>query len=82
VGNPTGFPDRMERAWPKFKSLNANTIEFPIYWEQIEPVEEKFDFSDLDKIILACARRAAGRPALVRHLQEWSDGLCARLGQD
>ena len=52
VGNPTGFSDRMERVWPKFKSLNANTIEFPIYWEQIEPVEGTFDFSDLDKIIV------------------------------
>src|ERR1035438_5074801 len=52
VGNPTGFSGRMERVWPKFKSLNANTIEFPIYWEQIEPAEGTFDFSDLDKIIL------------------------------
>ncbi len=51
VGNPTGFPDRMERVWPKFKSLNANTIEFPIYWEQIEPVEGTFDFSGVDQII-------------------------------
>jgi hypothetical protein len=39
VGNPAGFPDRMERAWPLFKALNANTIEFPIHWEQIEPFD-------------------------------------------
>ena len=51
VGNPTGFPDRMERAWPKFQALNANTIEFPIYWEQIESEEGKFDFSGVDQII-------------------------------
>ena len=51
VANPTGFPDRMEAAWPKFKALNANTIEFPIYWEQIEPQEGKFDFSGVDRII-------------------------------
>ena len=51
VNNPTGFPDRMERAWPQFKSLNANTIEFPIYWEQIEPQEGRFDFSGVDQII-------------------------------
>ena len=37
VNNPSGFPDRMQSAWPKFKALNANTIEYPIYWEQIEP---------------------------------------------
>jgi hypothetical protein len=51
VGNPAGFPERMERAWPLFKALNANTIEFPIYWEQIEPEEGKFDFSGVDQII-------------------------------
>jgi len=51
VANSTGFPDRMELAWPKFKALNANTIEFPIYWEQIEPQEGKFDFSGVDRII-------------------------------
>jgi hypothetical protein len=52
VSNPIGFPDRMERVWPKLKSLNANTVEFPIYWEQIEPAEGTFDFSDVDKIIV------------------------------
>jgi len=52
VSNPIGFSDRMERVWPKLQSLGANTVEFPIYWEQIEPAEGTFDFSDLDKIIL------------------------------
>ena len=51
VGNATGFPDRMERAWPKLKSLNANTVEFPIYWDQIEPVEGTFHFSGVDEIL-------------------------------
>jgi hypothetical protein len=52
VSNPTAFPDRMERAWPKFKALGANTIEFPIYWDQIEPEEGKFDFSVVDQILV------------------------------
>jgi hypothetical protein len=51
VSNPTAFPDRMERVWPKFKALDANTIEFPVYWDQIEPVEGKFDFSGVDQIL-------------------------------
>ena len=51
VSNPIGFPDRMERAWPKFKSLNANTIEFPIYWEQIEPQEGHLISAAWTKII-------------------------------
>ena len=51
VGNDTGFPDRMERAWPKFKAMHLNTVEFPIYWGQIEPEEGRFDFSAVDQII-------------------------------
>jgi hypothetical protein len=51
VGNGTGFPDRMERAWPKLKAMHLNTVEFPIYWGQIEPEEGRFDFSGVDQII-------------------------------
>ena len=51
VGNATGFPNRMERAWPKFKAMHLNTVEFPIYWGEIEPEEGRFDFSGVDAII-------------------------------
>jgi GH35 family endo-1,4-beta-xylanase len=51
VGNASAFPERMERAWPKLKELNANTVEFPVYWEQIEPEEGRFEFDALDQII-------------------------------
>jgi len=51
VHNPSAFPDRMRHAWPEFKALHANTIEFPVYWDTIEPVEGKFDFSGFDEIV-------------------------------
>ena len=51
VNNPSGFPDRMEQAWPKFRAMHLNTVEFPVYWEQIEPEEGKFDFHGVDQII-------------------------------
>ncbi|MGA2583466.1 MAG: DUF5597 domain-containing protein [Tepidisphaeraceae bacterium] len=53
VANASGFPDAMDRAWPKIAALHANTVEFPIYWDTIEPHEGAFDFSGLDQIILA-----------------------------
>jgi hypothetical protein len=79
VNNPTGFPDRMESAWPKFKALNANTIEYPIYWEQIEPQEGRFDFSGVDQG--SPQPGIASHPAVVRDLEERGDGLRAGVGE-
>ena len=71
----------MRRAWPEFKALHANTIEFPVYWDSIEPVEGKFDFSGFDA---DRARPAPAEPArhsaVVRHLEERGYGLHAGLG--
>src|ERR1017187_5059565 len=80
VNNPSGFPDRMEQAWPKFRAMHLNTVEFPVYWEQIEPEEGKFDFHRSDHPGSA-GPGPEGDPALVRNVQEWRDGLHARVGQ-
>jgi len=43
--------DYMRPIWPKLKQMNLNTVIAPIYWELIEPVENKFDFSSVDSLI-------------------------------
>jgi hypothetical protein len=58
VGNNSGFPAQMAQAIPKLVALHANSVEFPVYWESIEPTEGQFDFSDLDQIVQQL--RAAG----------------------
>ena len=45
-----------EQAFKIVKMLNGNTLEIPVYWEQVEPKEGKFDFTALDEL-LASARR-------------------------
>jgi len=41
----------MEPIWPKLKTMNLNTVLVPIYWDLIEPAEDKFDFKPVDYLI-------------------------------
>jgi beta-galactosidase GanA len=41
----------MRPIWPKLSALNLNTVLVPVYWELIEPVEGKFDFTLVDAFI-------------------------------
>jgi GH35 family endo-1,4-beta-xylanase len=41
----------MAEAWPKLAEANLNTVLGSVIWEQIEPEEDRFDFSELDKCL-------------------------------
>ncbi|MBA4137175.1 MAG: beta-galactosidase [Opitutus sp.] len=51
LGNSSAEPDYLRRFWPKLKAMNLNTVVAPIYWDVIEPAEEKFDFAMLDGLL-------------------------------
>ena len=38
--------------WDRLHGLNMNTVIVPVYWEQIEPEENKYDFSMVSHIII------------------------------
>ena len=42
--------DYMRSIWPKLKQMNLNTVIAPVYWELMEPIEGKFDFSVIDSL--------------------------------
>ena len=46
----------MRTIWPKLVSLNLNTVLVPVYWELIEPIEGRFDFSLVDGLIQEARR--------------------------
>ncbi|MCX7876762.1 MAG: DUF5597 domain-containing protein [Melioribacteraceae bacterium] len=43
--------DYLDSVWPKLKKMNLNTVLIPVYWELIEPEENKFDFTLVDYAI-------------------------------
>lgn len=51
VDNSSGWPDRLESVWPIAERLRLNTLEVPVYWEQMEPAKGQFDFSVVDAVL-------------------------------
>jgi beta-galactosidase GanA len=51
VNNSSAWPAMLPEVWPAVDKLHANTVEAPVYWEQMEPVEGKFDFSAVDALL-------------------------------
>src|SRR3954471_17615478 len=54
----------MKEHWPRLAAMNLNTVLAPVYWELLEPVEGKFDWSSLDTM-LADARASHLRLGLL-----------------
>ena len=51
VHNSSNYEAMLPHVWPTIRALGANTVEVPIAWEQVEPVEGQFDFSFLDALV-------------------------------
>jgi beta-galactosidase GanA len=51
VNNSSAWPAVLPQVWPAVKALHANTVEMPVYWEQLEPKPGTFDFSVVDTLV-------------------------------
>jgi hypothetical protein len=51
IHNSSGWPSELPQVWDSMAALHANTIEAPVYWEQMEAHEGHFDFSNVDQIV-------------------------------
>jgi hypothetical protein len=50
--NSSGWPAMLPNVWTAIETMHANTLEVPVYWEQVEPEEGKFDFSLIDTLLV------------------------------
>jgi hypothetical protein len=49
--NSSAWPAVLPKVWSAMGALDVNTLEIPIYWEQVEPRPGQFDFGVVDTII-------------------------------
>ena len=51
TNNSSNYPAELSKVWPVVHELHANTLEIPVAWEQVEPLEGQFDFSWVDRLL-------------------------------
>jgi beta-galactosidase GanA len=49
--NSSDWPATLPKVWSAIEYLHANTLEIPIYWEQFEPRQGQFDYSQIDSVL-------------------------------
>ena len=64
--------EELEQGWRALKLIKANTAEIPVYWEQVEPEEKKFDFSIVDTVINGA--RVNGLKLILLWFGTWKNG--------
>jgi beta-galactosidase GanA len=72
VNNSSAWPAVMPQVWPAIKSIHANTVEMPVYWEQFEPRPGVFDHSVVDALIDQC--RKNGVRLVLLWFATWKNG--------
>ncbi|MHB1698742.1 MAG: GH35 family beta-galactosidase [Acidobacteriaceae bacterium] len=51
IHNSSSWPSELPQVWKAMIALHANTVEAPVYWEQFEPQEGHFDYSNIDQLV-------------------------------
>src|SRR5215469_4838264 len=51
VHNSSAWPSELPAVWKSLAELHANTVEAPVYWEQIEPQPGSFNWNNVDAVV-------------------------------
>ena len=49
--NSSAWPSELPGVFKSLEELHANTMEAPVYWEQMEPQEGKFNWDNVDALV-------------------------------
>ena len=49
--NSSAWPATLPRVWSAIETAQVNTLEVPVYWEQFEPEQGRFDNSIVDQLL-------------------------------
>jgi len=51
IHNSSAWPSELPQVWESMAALHANTLEAPVYWEQLEAQPGHFDYTNVDQIV-------------------------------
>jgi Domain of unknown function (DUF5597)/Glycosyl hydrolases family 35 len=72
IHNSSAWPSELPQVWESMAGLHANTVEAPVYWEQLEAQEGHFDFTNVDQIIEGA--RSHNLRAVLLWFGTWKNG--------
>ena len=72
IHNSSSWPSEFPQVWKSMEALHANTVEAPVYWEQFEPHEGHFDYTNVDQLVEGA--RAHNLHAVILWFGTWKNG--------
>jgi beta-galactosidase GanA len=72
IHNSSAWPAELRQVWTSLAALHANTVEAPVYWEQIEAHPGQFDFANVDELVKGA--RAHNLQLVLLWFGTWKNG--------
>ncbi len=72
IHNSSAWPSELPQVWQSMAALHANTVEAPVYWEQFEPREGQFNYTNVDQLVQGA--RAHNLHLVVLWFGTWKNG--------
>lgn len=51
VNNSSNYASALPKVWSMLDRIHANTVEVPVAWQQVEPVEGRFDYGFVETLL-------------------------------